>query len=40
MNPDKKSAERKWRNFHYISMVKLQNLISRRSVPPIKGKTI
>ena len=33
-NHNKKSAERKWRNFHYISILKLQNLISRISVPP------
>ena len=31
-NP-KKLTERKWRNPHYISMVKLQNFISRKSVP-------
>ena len=35
-NPNKKSAERKWRNFHFTSIVKLQNLISRISVPPIQ----
>ena len=28
--------ERKRRNSHYISMVKLQNLISRKSVPPFQ----
>ena len=33
----KKSAERKWRNFHFISIVKLQNLISRISVPPMRS---
>ena len=32
-DPNKKSAERKWRNFDFISLVKLQNLISRISVP-------
>ena len=35
-NPNKKSAERKWRNFNFISIVKLQNLIGRISVPPIQ----
>ena len=32
----KKSTERKLRNFDYISMVKLQNLISRKLVPPFQ----
>ena len=32
-NPNKKSAERKWRNRRYIWIVKLQNLICRISVP-------
>ena len=30
------SAERKRRNSHYMSMVKLQNLISRKSVSPFQ----
>ena len=33
-NHNKKSAERKCRNLHYISILKLQDLISRISVPP------
>ena len=35
-NPNKKSAEKKWRNFDFISIVKLQNLTYRISVPPIQ----
>ena len=31
-----KSAERKWENFDFISIAKLQNIISRISVPPIQ----
>ena len=34
--PYTKSAEKKWRNFDFISIVELQNLISRISVPPIQ----
>ena len=35
-NTNKKSAERKWRNFDFISLAKLQTLIDRISVPPIQ----
>ena len=35
-NPSKKQIESKRGNSHYIPMVKLQNLISRKSVPPFQ----
>ena len=37
--PPKKSAARKRINFYYMLMVKLQNLISRKSVPPFQKQS-
>ena len=36
MTPNKKSAERKWRNLDFIAIAKLRNLLGKISVPPIQ----